>query len=94
MVTVRLKSTKSEEVERDGKHFLTMGISAPGVIGWAKAGYPGGEKGRRLAIAIAESFGLKQAVAVALLTGEVDYTVDGDDVVFQWPDDPNAEASE
>jgi hypothetical protein len=27
----------------------------------------------------------------ALLSGEVDYEVDGDDVVFQWPDDPNKE---
>jgi hypothetical protein len=38
---------------------------------------------------IAESFSLKREVALALLTGEVDYKVDGDDVVFDWPgDDP------
>jgi hypothetical protein len=36
---------------------------------------------------IAESFSLKREVALAILTGEVEYKVDGDDVVFQWPSD-------
>ncbi len=35
----------------------------------------------------AKIFNLKIEVAVALLTGEIDYEVDGDAICFNWPDD-------
>lgn len=82
MTTIRLQSLKGEK--REG--FIPMGIHTPGLIAWAKAGFSG-KKGDPLVKIIAESFGLKREVALAILTGEVDYKVDGDDVVFNWPGD-------
>jgi hypothetical protein len=90
MNKVRLQSVKGEVREVDGKMFVPMGIHTPGLIRWAKAGFTGKKNDRAVSI-IAESFGLKRSVVFALLSGEVDYEVDGDDVVFQWPDDPNKE---
>jgi hypothetical protein len=84
MATIRLQSLKGEK--REG--FTPMGVHTPGLIGWAVAGFTG-KRNDPLVRIIAESFSLKREVALALLTGEVEYTVDGDDVVFQWPgDDP------
>jgi hypothetical protein len=84
MATIRLQSLKGEK--REG--VTPMGIHTPGLIGWAKSRFNG--KGSDPVVRIiAESFSLKREVALALLTGEVDYKVDGDDVVFDWPgDDP------
>jgi len=89
MATIRLQSLKGESrTDEAGKMFIPMGIHTPGLIGWAKSRFIG--KGSDPVVRIiAESFSLKREVALALLTGEVEYTVDGDDVVFQWPgDDP------
>ena len=36
---------------------------------------------------LGESFGIKREVAVAILSGEVDLISEGDDVLFDWPDD-------
>ena len=91
MTTVRLQSIKSEERKGEGgKSFLTMCVFTPGLIRWAKAGFA--PSNPALAHDLAASFGLKPEVMVALLTGEVDYQVEGDDVVFNWPgDNPNVE---
>ena len=87
MTTIRLQSLKGERrTLENGRGFIPMGIHTPGLIAWAKAGFSG-KKGDPLVKIIAESFGLKREVALAILTGEVDYKVDGDDVVFQWPGD-------
>lgn len=88
MHSVRLQSAKGAVYEKDGKMFVPMGIHTPGLIRWAKAGFTGKKNDRAVSI-IAESFGLKRAVVFALLSGEVDWTVDGDDVVFQWHEDPS-----
>jgi len=81
---IRLQSLKGEP--REG--FVPMGIHTPGLIRWAVAGFDG-KRNNPIVKVIAESFGLKREVALAILTGEVDYRVDGDDVVFDWPgDDP------
>jgi hypothetical protein len=82
MNQIRLKSSTNESSEG----FVPMGIHTPGVIAWAKAGFTGGPGDPMVGI-IAECFALKREVALALLTGEVDYRVDGDDVVFDWPGD-------
>ena len=89
MTTIRLQSLKGESrIDGSGKGFIPMGIHTPGLIGWAKAGFSG-KKGDPLVKIIAESFSLKREVALAILTGEVDYRVEGDDIVFDWPgDDP------
>ena len=89
MTTIRLQSLKGERrTLEDGRGFIPMGIHTPGLIAWAKAGFSG-KKGDPLVKIIAQSFSLKREVALAILTGEVDYKVDGDDVVFDWPgDDP------
>ena len=87
MHTIRLQSLKGERrTLENGRGFIPMGIHTPGLIAWAKAGFSG--KGTDPVVrVIAESFSLKRAVALAILTGEVDIKVDGDDVVFQWPGD-------
>jgi len=82
MATIRLQSLKGEP--REG--FTPMGIHTPGLIAWAKAGFSGDHDDPIIKV-IAESYYLKREVALAILTGEVDITVDGDDVVFQWPGD-------
>jgi hypothetical protein len=82
MPTIRLQSLKGEP--REG--FVPMGIHAPGLIHWAKAGFTG-KKGDPIVRVIAESFSLKREVALALLSGEVDFRVEGDEVVFDWPGD-------
>jgi hypothetical protein len=82
MATIRLQSLKGEK--REG--FTPMGVHTPGLIGWAVAGFSGKGDDPIVRI-IAESFSLKREVALAILTGEVEYKVDGDDVVFQWPSD-------
>jgi hypothetical protein len=93
MHTVRLQSVKSEEkTKADGSVFIAMGVHTPGLIRWAKAGFD--PRKPSLAHDMAASFGLKPEVMVALFTGEVEYTVEGDEVVFQWPDDPNTKESE
>lgn len=87
MHTVRLQSAPSKVIEKDdGKQFMTMGVYAPGLIRWAKAGFNPREP--KLAFDLADAFHIKREVMVALLSGEVDYTVEGEDVVFGWPDDP------
>ena len=77
MTTVRLQSLNAGS----GK----MSINTPGLIRWAQDGWDG--KNVELVAALAESFGVKQAVMLSLLTGEVDFTVEGEDVVFDWPED-------
>jgi hypothetical protein len=90
MATIRLQSLKGgdERTDASGRMFVPMAIHTPGLIGWAKSGFTG-KRNDPIVRIIAESFSLKREVALALLTGEVDYKVDGDDVVFDWPgDDP------
>jgi hypothetical protein len=65
-----------------------MGMSAPGLLAWAKSGYCGGESGKAVVEAFAGGFGISQAMALALITGEISYTVEGDEVVFEWFDSP------
>ena len=85
MTQIRLQSLKGEKrTGEDGKVYVPIGVHTPGLIAWAKSGFTG-RKGDPIVGIIAESFSLKKEVALALLTGEVDYRVDGDDVVFQWP---------
>lgn len=88
MATIRLESLKGGDPQTDetGRRFVPMGIHTPGLIRWAVAKYTGKGSDPIVRI-IAESFSLKREVALALLSGEVDYRVDGDDVVFQWPGD-------
>lgn len=65
---------------------MPMGLHVPGLIRWAKAGFSG--KGDDPIIAIlCESFGIKREVAVAILSGEVSLINEGDDVLFDWPDE-------
>jgi hypothetical protein len=89
MATIRLQSLKGESrTDEDGRMFVPMGIHTPGLIGWAKSRFIG-KRNDPIVRIIAESFSLKREVALAILTGEVDYRVEGDDVVFDWPgDDP------
>jgi len=63
-----------------------MGIHVPGLLRWAKAGFMGNGDDPMIAI-LGESFGIKREVAVAILSGEVDLISEGDDVLFDWPDD-------
>lgn len=84
---VRLQSRKSEDTPTG----FTMGVHAPGLIEWAKSVFICGQRkksSRALVGMIADGFKIKSEVALAILTGEVEYAVDGDDVVFDWPDDP------
>lgn len=75
----------------DGKLYVGIGCHTPGLIAWAKASGPK----PKLVKGLAESFGLKTEVMLALLTGEIDYTVEDDEVVFNWPgDDPMAKGVE
>lgn len=87
---LRLQSYKPEA--REGT--LPMSVHAPGLLRWAKAGYGASKAGDRTVVAIiAESFGLRREVVLAILTGEVDMVVEGDDVVVDWPgDDPRKPA--
>lgn len=79
---LRLQSLKPEP--RNGT--LPMSIHAPGLLRWAKAGYGANKDGDRVMVSIiAESFGLKREVALAILSGEVEMTVEGDDVIVEWP---------
>lgn len=83
---LRLQSYKPEP--RDGT--VPMSVNAPGLLRWAKAGYGANKSSDRTMVSIiAESFGLRREVALAILAGEVEMTVDGDDVIVEWPgDDP------
>jgi hypothetical protein len=92
---VRIESIPSRVVSAEGsKQTLTMGISAPGLLAWAKSGYAGGKSGKAVVEAFAGSFGISQAMALALITGEIEYRVEGDDVVFEWFDDRAAESTQ
>jgi hypothetical protein len=83
MNQIRLKSSTNESSEG----FVPMGIHTPGVIAWAKSVFDW--PGDPVVGIIAECFALKREVALALLAGEVEYRVEGEDVVFDWPgDDP------
>ncbi len=89
MHTVRLQSRSGGEPMEtaDGRKFVPMGVHTPGLIRWAKAGFD--SRNPSLAFDLADAYGLRREVMVALLTGEVDFSVEGDEVVFGWPDDPN-----
>ena len=85
MVTIRIQSIPSRVVAVDGsRQTRTMGVSAPGLLAWARSGYTGGKSGKAVVEAFAESFNTTKAMALALITGEINYTVDGDEVVFDW----------
>lgn len=80
---LRLQSMRPAP-DREGKYgklFVGLGCHTPGLIAWAKAGGPQ----PKLIRGLAEAFGVKREVILALLTGEVDYTVEDDEVVFNWP---------
>jgi hypothetical protein len=84
---IRLQSLKPKP--RNGT--VPMSIHTPGLIAWAKAGYGAADKKNDLSLVttIAESFGLKREVVLAILTGEIESRIEGDDVVIEWPgDDP------
>jgi hypothetical protein len=89
MPTVRLQSLKGESrIDDCGKMFIPLGIHTPGLIRWAKTRFSGDHDDPIIGV-IAESYRLKREVALAILTGEVDITVESDDVAFHWPsDDP------
>lgn len=73
---------------------LPLRIHVPGLIRWAKKRFAESRGDRRvMPDLVAERFGLPRALAVALLSGEVDYQVDGEDVVFNWPDPPQGGAT-
>jgi hypothetical protein len=78
--------------KKDGKKFMAMGVHTPGLIRWAKAGFD--PRKPKIAFDLADAFGVRNEVMVALLTGEVDFTVEQGEVVFQWPDDPNVKGGE
>jgi Ca2+-transporting ATPase len=59
-------------------------LFSPGLLAWARSGYTGGKSGKAVVEAFAESFNTTKAMALALITGEINYTVDGDEVVFDW----------
>ena len=85
MVTIRIQSIPSRVVAVDGsRQTLTMGVSATGLLAWARSGYTGGKSGKAVVEAFAESFNTTKAMALALITGEINYTVEGDEVVFDW----------
>lgn len=85
IMIIRIESIPSRVVSTDGsKQTLTMGLSAPGLLAWAKSGYAGGESGKAVVEAFAGGFGIEKAMALALITGEIEYRVEGDDVVFDW----------
>ena len=87
MTKVVLHSVPSEVIEKgDGKSILTMGMHTPNIIAWAKSKFTC-TKDSDFAYDLAKAFGVKPIVMIALLTGEVDYTVEGDTVVFEWPDE-------
>lgn len=89
---VRIKSIPSRVVGEEGsRRTMTMGMSAPGILAWAKSGYAGGKSGKAVVESFAGAFGISQAQALALVTGEIEFTVDGDEVVFSWPDEPKPE---
>ena len=87
MTKVVLHSVPSEEVKKsDGTSMLTMGMHTPSIIAWAKGGFTC-TKDSKMAYHFAKAFRVKPIVMIALLSGEVDYTVEGDTVVFEWPDE-------
>jgi len=59
-------------------------IHTPGILRWAKAGYPGSRGKSRAAIvqAVSDGYHLPRRVAIGLLTGKIPYRVEGDKVVF------------
>ena len=59
-------------------------VSAPGVIKFAIAGYRW-EKDRPQMRAIVCTWGVPEDAATALLSGEIPYTVEGEVVVFTYP---------
>lgn len=84
MTELRLQSLPAHEgAGDDGRLFVGMGVHTPGLIAWAKASRSC--RNPRLVQGLAQSFGLKPEVILALLTGEVEYRVEGDEVVFNWP---------
>lgn len=82
--TIRLESVKPDQTENNG--FVEVGVYTPGIIRWAKEGF--NPKETALARALAKAFNIDSGVMIALLSGEVDYTVEDDAVVFKWPCDP------
>jgi hypothetical protein len=84
---LRLKYLRPKKHFGD-KLFMHMKHNTPSLIAWAKDGGPQPHLIRGLATA----FGVKREVILALLCDEVDYTVEGGEVVFNWPgDDPMIE---
>ena len=91
MNKIRLESINPKPTGK--KETLEIGVHTPSIIAWAKSGFTR-TKDSKLAYSLAEAFGVKPIVMIALLTGEVDYTVEDDAVVFNWPDDPKEVSDE
>jgi len=58
-------------------------VHTPGIVRWAIAGYWHKPDRKQLVKVITEGWGVPQAAAVALLSGSVPHTVEGDAVVFE-----------
>ena len=86
MAKIRLQSALGGKT-RDG--YVPLGVNVPGILQWAKQAY--GKRGRKndrmLVATLADSFRLRPEIILAILTVEVNTVIEGEDVVFQWPND-------
>lgn len=85
---IRFKSTASKEPTPSGT--VPMSVHVPGLLRWAKAGFGSNRKqDKQMVTTIAECFSVRPEVALAILSGEVETVVEGEDVLIEWPgDDP------
>lgn len=66
-----------------------MGADAPTITDWMSRMVREGNSTaavNKACVCYAKLFNLKVEVAVALLTGEIEYTIDDDVICFDWPD--------
>ncbi len=59
-------------------------IYTPGVLGYARELYKA-DKATAVKL-FHEGFGLKNEIAEALVAGKIDYTVEDEAVLFEWPE--------
>lgn len=72
----------------------SQGVHAPRLLRWAKTQFVGPDiQKSTMVYLVANVLSLKPEVARAILSGEVQMAVDGDDVVIEWPGDNPMEES-
>ena len=61
----------------------TREIHTPGIIRWAQHSYQFSESQEKMVEIVSDGYGLPEPVTRSLLSGDIAYRVEGEDVVFE-----------